>query len=207
MIPMERAIALVEQVLAREEAESPHTAAPPMVVRKTRRHALGWLVFAQSAAWVRTRDSRAVFLGVGPYLVDAVDGSVHTIGYVAYRMGEWEDDYRHRVKGRPRPAAPDDLGVVAARVLAAEGRVAAMRLLRKRATHLTLGQVREYVAALNRGEEPSEDLAERAAGPRGAVPLLPVTTVMGPADPPVRPQRRGAPAMSSSSARGERGTT
>ncbi|MFF3558549.1 YrhB domain-containing protein [Streptomyces sp. NPDC002574] len=185
MIPIEWAIALVEQVLAREEAESPHAAAHPMVVWKTQRHGLGWLVFAQSAAWVRTRDSRDMFLGVGPYLVDAVDGSVHTIHSVAYLMGEWEDDYRHRVKGLPRPAAPDDLRVAVARVLAADGRVAAMRLLRRRATLLPLSQVREYVAALSRGEEPPEDLSERAAGPREAVPFLPVSTVAGPSVPPV----------------------
>ncbi|WP_443081132.1 YrhB domain-containing protein [Streptomyces sp. PmtA] len=106
MIPMERAIALVEQVMAREEADSPRAEAHPMVAWKAERHALGWLVFVQSPVWVRTRDSRDMLLGVGPYLVDAGDGSVHTINVVAYRMDEWGDDCRYRVQGLPRPGAP-----------------------------------------------------------------------------------------------------
>ncbi|MFJ3926828.1 YrhB domain-containing protein [Streptomyces sp. NPDC090022] len=183
MIPMERAIALVEQVLAREDARSPHVEALPVVVWKTERHALGWLVFVQSPQWVRSRDSMDMLVGIGPYLVDGDDGSVHTIYVVAYAMDDWEDDYRYRVKGPPRPGDPEALPVAVARVLAAEGRVAAMRLLRKRAQLLTLNQAREYVASVSRGEEPPEELAEIAAGPREAVLVPPITTVAGPASP------------------------
>ncbi|MFI1028288.1 hypothetical protein [Streptomyces sp. NPDC020951] len=126
-----------------------------------------------------------MLVGVGPYLVDSDDGSVHTICVVAYAVDAWEDDYRYRVKGLPRPGVHDALPVAVAGALTAEGRVAAMHLLRKRAAPHLLRQALEYVATISRGEEPLEELAEPAAGPREAVLVLPITTVSGPASPPV----------------------
>ncbi|SNY46074.1 hypothetical protein [Paractinoplanes atraurantiacus] len=67
--------------------------------------------------------------------------------------------YQEHVKGiKP----PDPLLDAVREVLAADGAVAAMRHLRKRAPLLGLAEVKTYVEALRAGRAPDEELAERA---------------------------------------------
>lgn len=78
-----------------------------MAVVRVEEHELVWIVSWQSEEFVRTRNSRYMLVGNGPYLVDRVDGGLHQIGVVCAKTGEWETDYRARVRGLPVRTAVD----------------------------------------------------------------------------------------------------
>ncbi|MFE1956772.1 YrhB domain-containing protein [Streptomyces sp. NPDC059479] len=168
VVARERAIELVERVLEPSEG-----------IWRVEAHALGWLVRCQSRKWIETRDDRDLYIGAGPYLVDGEDGSVHMIHVVAAQGDEWEAEYRHQVRGLPRP---DPLAAEISRVLRTSGRVAAMSQLRSMAGAglLTLSQAKEYVTALGRGEPPPAELAALAAGPPDTVPFPAFWRISGP---------------------------
>ncbi|MFD8969349.1 YrhB domain-containing protein [Streptomyces sp. NPDC059568] len=165
-VARERAVELVERVLEPSEG-----------IWRVEAHALGWLVRCQSRKWIDTRDYRDLYIGGGPYLVDGEDGSVHMIHVVAARGDEWEAEYRHQVRGLPRP---DPLAAEISRVLRTNGRVAAMSQLRSVAGFLTLSQAKEYVTALGRGEAPPAELAALAAGPPDTVLFPAFWRISGP---------------------------
>lgn len=101
-IDREYAVRLVEAQLARD--------VPPMsLVVGVREHELVWIVSYQSAEYVRTGDPSRMLAGGGPYLVDRVDGGLHSIGVVSAKVGIGEDDYRRGVRGMALRTSVDDL--------------------------------------------------------------------------------------------------
>ncbi|MEW1693813.1 YrhB domain-containing protein [Streptomyces sp. NPDC091265] len=160
MISKERAVELVEQALLRECQDCPlsQDAVPPEVVSGVARHEFGWLVSTQSRARLETGDSRHLIVGGGPILVDGEDGSVYMIPIVTFKMDNWQDEYRRRFKGHAPSDAKASISAYVAQILAAEGRLAALRALRQQAPTLDLKQALTYVSALEGGDAPSREL-------------------------------------------------
>ncbi|MGW3735473.1 YrhB domain-containing protein [Streptomyces sp. NPDC005148] len=160
MIPKERAVELVEQALLREHQEHPlsQDAVPPEVVSGVVRHEFGWLVSTQSRAWLETGGSGHLIVGGGPILVDGEDGSVYMIPIVTFKMDNWQDEYRRRFRGHTASDTKAPLSARVAQILAAEGRLAALRALRQHAPALDLKQALTYVSALECGDGPARDL-------------------------------------------------
>jgi hypothetical protein len=76
---------------------------PRMVIIDVRPHRLGWLISSQSERYVRTREFIDMVVGHGPFLVDGVDGSLHTVHATAdLEGGEWIEDYLEQVRGLER---------------------------------------------------------------------------------------------------------
>ncbi|MGW0655761.1 YrhB domain-containing protein, partial [Streptomyces umbrinus] len=113
MISKERAVELVESLLAAERL----TWAGPvreLAVYGVEEHAVGWLVFWNSAEYARTRDLRDNLVGNGPYLVDRYDGSIHHIPSTTWvprfpgpaRAGRGATTPAHSRVVRRRPGSP-----------------------------------------------------------------------------------------------------
>ncbi|MFJ3659293.1 hypothetical protein ACIPPM_02360 [Streptomyces sp. NPDC090119] len=83
-------------------------------------------------------------------------GGLHSVGVVSARPGEWEADYRVRIRGEVVRTAMDDLHDEVRAALAERGRIHAMHLLRQRVPALAHGQVVAYVTGLGQGEAPAE---------------------------------------------------
>ncbi|WP_125677240.1 YrhB domain-containing protein [Amycolatopsis sp. WAC 04182] len=67
---------------------------PEMVITKVSPHRLGWVVFSQSERYLRTGEITDAVVGHGPFLVDAVDGSLHGLHATAdLEQGEWIEQY------------------------------------------------------------------------------------------------------------------
>ncbi|WP_405526638.1 YrhB family protein [Streptomyces avidinii] len=171
----DEAVGAVEAWLARERllALGAHRWTPDVQVSGTEEHPLGRLVFCQSAEYIRTRDPEHMLVGLGPILVDAVDGSLHLIPVTTYGSGVWQDLYRHDVKGLPRP---DPVASLVSSVLDAQGTVAALREVRRHASGMSIGQAREYVGALAAHQTPSAELIALTRQPE-VCPPLPITTL------------------------------
>ncbi len=92
MIDREFALRLVEAQL---ERESPGQ----LLVAHVEEHELAWIVSYQSAEYVRTGDPSHLLVGNGPFLVDRMDGGLHSIGVVSAVTRAWESDYRTRIRG------------------------------------------------------------------------------------------------------------
>lgn len=76
MITAEQARRIVEIHLARMPAEDDITA----VVISITEHRFGWEFHYQSSTWARTRQTRDLWVGTGPIVVDRRDGSLHELG-------------------------------------------------------------------------------------------------------------------------------
>ncbi|MFE0464033.1 YrhB domain-containing protein [Kitasatospora sp. NPDC058965] len=174
-VPREAAIGLVEAWLARERVLAVGACrwSQKVVVSGVEEHPPGWLVFCQSAAYLRTRNPEHLLAGVGPLLVDASDGSLHLIPRATYETGEWQDLYRYDVKGEVRP---DPVVTLVGSVLETRGPVAALRELRRNAPGMSIGQARAYVAALASRQTPGVELTALTRPPE-ASPTLPLTTL------------------------------
>lgn len=149
-----------------------------LVVSGAEEHELVWIVYYQSAEYLRTGDLSHILGGNGPYLVDRVDGGLHQIGPVSAATGAWEADYRSRIRKMPVRTAVDDLHDEIRQTAAAQGRIIAMHLLRQRSPELTHGEVVEYVTALQTGPAPPHlvDAVTRALVP-ALDPVLAVCTI------------------------------
>ncbi|MGP3975881.1 YrhB domain-containing protein [Streptomyces sp. 8N114] len=141
MIEREFAVRLVQEHLDREGARK-------LVVTHAEEHELVWIVYYQVPEYVRTGDSRYLLGGNGPYLVDRLDGGLHQIGPVDAVTGDWEADYRSRIRGRPTPGPVEELHEEIRKTAAACGRTSAMRLLRQRIPAFASVEAAKYVAAL-----------------------------------------------------------
>ncbi|RZU23512.1 immunity protein 35 of polymorphic toxin system [Streptomyces sp. BK239] len=146
-----------------------------MAVVDVEEHELVWIVSWQSEDFVRTRNSKYMLVGNGSYLVDRVDGGLHQIGVVSAVTGEWEADYRARIRGLPVRTAVDDLHDALRGVAATRGRMHAVRTLRQRLPMLSPAEAIEYVSALLDGDVPARLVA--VATKELVEPLNPVLAV------------------------------
>ncbi|MER6620965.1 YrhB domain-containing protein [Streptomyces sp. NPDC000931] len=105
MIEREAAVRTVEEQLERDYQRwrAVNADAVRMAVTRVEEHELVWIVSWQSEDFVRTRNSKYALIGNGPYPVDRVDGGLHRIGVVSSATGEWEADYRARIRGLSGP--------------------------------------------------------------------------------------------------------
>lgn len=177
VIEREAAVRAVEEQLRRDyqqwRAVSPD--AVRMAVVRVKEHELVWIVSWQSEDFVRTRDSSVALIGNGPYLIDRIDGGLHQIGVVSAVTGEWEADYRARIRGLPVRTAVDDLHDALRVGVATRGRMHAVRTLRQRLPVLSPAQAIEYVSALLEGDAPAGLVA--LAAKELVMPLNPVLAV------------------------------
>ncbi|WP_438490124.1 YrhB domain-containing protein [Streptomyces sp. S186] len=171
MIDREFAVRLVEAQL---ERESPGR----LLVAHVEEHELAWIVYYQSAEYVRTGDPSRLLVGNGPYLVDRVDGGLHSIGVASAITGAWEADYRTRIRKTATRTAVDDLHDEIRQTTATHGRIFAMRVLRQKVPALAPAEVVEYVNALQSGSAPPPlvAIATKALVPEPA-PVLSVHTI------------------------------
>jgi hypothetical protein len=176
VIAKERAVELVEALLVTERQAQP--ALPELAVSGVEEHALGWLVFWQSADYLRSRDIGRMLVGHGPYLVDGQDGSIHHIPVTTYVGADWEKLYLEQIRGiKP----PDPLPSAVREVALRDGSLAALRFVRQELPHLSLQEVKAYVDAVRHGGEPAEELTRRIPErPRRIV--FPIDTLAGPAN-------------------------
>ncbi|SHM23782.1 Immunity protein 35 [Streptomyces yunnanensis] len=177
VIEQEAAVRIVEDELDREHqrwsamgVESIRT-----IVMHVEEHELVWKVYVQSEEYVRTRHSTAMLVGLGPYLVDRIDGGLHQIGVLSEIGGEWEADYRTRIRGMPVRTAVDDLDEEITEIATAQGRLPSVRALRRKLPKLPPAQALHYVNALLDGTAPPHLTA--LATEQLVEPIDPVLTV------------------------------
>ncbi|MFD9435720.1 YrhB domain-containing protein [Streptomyces sp. NPDC060002] len=111
MIEREAAVQAVEDQLERDYQQwrAAGVDAMRMAMVDVEEHELVWIVSWTSEEFVRTRNPEFMLAGNGPYLVDRVDGGLHRVGAISAVTGEWEADYRARIRGLPVRTAVDDL--------------------------------------------------------------------------------------------------
>ncbi|MGV9278334.1 YrhB domain-containing protein [Streptomyces griseosporeus] len=166
MIERDEAVRIVEEQLERDfRLAEPFGRWTPvrMAVAGVERHELVWIVYWTSEEYLRTRNPDLMLGGNGPYLVDRVDGSLHQIGVVSAVCGDWETEYRVRVRGEAVRAAVDDLHDEIRALAGAEGRLSALRVLRRKVPALSPAQASAYVTALRDGDVPAPLVAVAAA--------------------------------------------
>jgi hypothetical protein len=171
VITRQRAVELAEALLAEQRGQQPTL--PELAVCGVREHVFGWLVYWQSADYLRSRDSGKMLIGHGPYLVDGEDGSIHHIPVTVFD-GTWEEPYLEHVRG-VKP--PDPLLTTIQDMVSRDGAMAALRHLRKQAPQLGLQDAKRYIDAVRNGDLPAEDLLSRTSPPS----VLPIETLTGPA--------------------------
>jgi hypothetical protein len=183
VISEERAVELIESVLARELSTWPWTgpASTPDIYH-VRECAVGWLVFWRSAEQARARDIGGSFVG-GHYLVDRHDGSIHDVPAVRWEDedegmedGGREEQYLLQTRGIRRP---DPLASAVRALVRSAGVVAAMSHLRQQAPRLSLQDARACVASVRDGAEPPDEPAGLTRK-EPKWPLLPIETLAGP---------------------------
>jgi hypothetical protein len=180
VIGRETAVRIVEEELDRVYRKSAALGVDPVrtTVLGVTPHELVWKVHWQSEEYARTQDRAALLIGHGPYLVDRVDGSLHLIGAVSAVGGEWEADYRVRIRGLAVRTPVDDLHDGIREVTAALGRMRAARELRRRLPMLSPSQALAYVGGLTHGDAPARLVAVAVEALVEPVdPVLAVTTV------------------------------
>ncbi|GAA3720337.1 hypothetical protein GCM10022224_102900 [Nonomuraea antimicrobica] len=192
MIDREHAVRLIEELLRADRGTvDGHGQVSPLAITRVTEHRLGWIVSYQSQIYLRSGSTSDLLAGNGPYLVDRRDGSIHLIPVTDYVAGLWEEDYEQRIKpigsveNDPHRDIPFATEVRAA---LGDSRVAAIRLLRRRAPILNMTQASDYVAAIGTGERPAAELIELVRPPEPFSPRLGITTITGPllsaTDPP-----------------------
>ncbi|MFI2371704.1 YrhB domain-containing protein [Streptomyces sp. NPDC018833] len=180
MIEREVAVRIVEEELDRkyEKWSAAGVASMRMSVVHVEEHELVWIIDWQSEEFVRTRNPEAMLAGNGPYLVDRIDGGLHQIGVVSAMGGEWEADYRVRIRGLAVRTAVDDLHDEVRAVAATHGRMQSVRTLRQRLPVLSPAQALAYLSALLDGDAPAHLVAvavEQLVEPIN--PVLAVATI------------------------------
>ncbi|WP_031094429.1 MULTISPECIES: YrhB domain-containing protein [unclassified Streptomyces] len=161
MIEREVAVRTVEEQLERDYQQwrAMSADAKRMAIVHVEEHELVWIVSWQSEEFVRTRKWEHSLVGNGPYLVDRVDGGLHSVGVVSAKTGQWEADYRARIRGLPARTAVDDLHDELCGVAATRGRMHAVRTLRQWLPMLSPAEAIEYVRALLDGDAPARLVA------------------------------------------------
>lgn len=177
MIEQETAVQTVEEQLERDYQQWRALGVDTVrtAVTRVEQHELVWIVFWQSEEFIRTQNPRSMLVGHGPYLVDRADGSLHQISVPAALGGEWEADYRARIRGLPVRTAVDDLHDALRETAATHGRMSAVRALRQKLPALSPAEALEYVKALLAGDAPARLVA--VAATQLVEPLNPVLAV------------------------------
>ncbi|WP_405014423.1 hypothetical protein [Kitasatospora sp. NBC_01539] len=177
MIPEERAVELVESLLADQRLAWPRKGpVPDLVVRHVEEFAVGWLVRWSTAACDRPGAEHRGVMGGSHYLVDRHDGSIHHVPAAWWQDEGRQEDYLLQTRGTRPPDPP----AASVRALAhSAGLVAAMSHLRKQAPRLSPQQARAYVTTVRTGAEPPEEPANLTRRVRTSPPL-PVETLTGP---------------------------
>ncbi|MFE9456635.1 YrhB domain-containing protein [Streptomyces californicus] len=177
MVDREFAVGVVEAQLERDYQRwrAVDEVALRMAVVDVEEHELVWIVHWTSEVFARTGDPEFMLAGNGPYLVDRVDGGLHSIGGASAATGAWEDDYRGRIRGLPVRTAVDDLHDALRDAASARGRLHAVRTLRQRLPVLSPADALAYVSALLEGEAPAHLVA--VATGQLVEPLNPVYAV------------------------------
>lgn len=111
VIEREAAVRIAEEELDREYQKWSAAGVDSIctAVVHVEEHELVWIIYWQSVEFMRTRNPSAMLIGNGPYLVDRTDGGLHQIGVVSAKGGEWEADYRVRIRGLAVRTPVDDL--------------------------------------------------------------------------------------------------
>ncbi|MEV7119694.1 YrhB domain-containing protein [Kitasatospora griseola] len=177
MIEREAAVRIAEEQLEIDYLREPAGKRQRMVVLGVTEHELVWIVGWSTEEFARTRDRRYLVVGGGPYLVDRLDGSLHAIGAVSAMFGDWEDDYRSRIRGLPVRAV-DDLHRAVREAAATQGILPSVRALRRSVPVLPPVSALGYVRALQDGDAPAHLVAvvtRELVGPFN--PVLGVETV------------------------------
>ncbi|MFJ8431063.1 hypothetical protein ACIQ9P_07145 [Kitasatospora sp. NPDC094019] len=172
-ISREKAVELVSALLAENRGNGPELAV--IGINPT---PVGWVVAWNSARYALDPRTANLLVGGGPYLVDGDDGSVFRIPGETFRVYDWQAMFRERFKG----VGPPDALLESVRELAlSDGRLAALRLLRKEAPSLDIARAREYVGAVMEGREPP---AETLAATRKVESFspLPIERISGPVE-------------------------
>jgi hypothetical protein len=105
-----------------------------------------------------------LLVGNGPFLVDRVDGRLHSVGVVSAVNGAWESDYRTRIRGMTALTAVDDLHDELRQTKATRGRIFAMHVLRQKVPALAHAEAIAYVNALRSGSAPAHQTIGRTRG-------------------------------------------
>ncbi|MFG2712043.1 YrhB domain-containing protein [Streptomyces goshikiensis] len=167
VISKERAVELVESLLARERPTWAWARlVPNLAVYPVEERSVGWLAYWSSAEYARTPDRRSNLLG-GPYLVDREDGSIHFVPGTDWTE-DWEELYLWQVKGI---RAPDPLAAAVRHLADSAGTAAAMRHLRKRAPRIGVRDAKAYVTIVRDGSEPPRGAGGPHPRARSARPL------------------------------------
>lgn len=177
MVTRERAVALVEALLIRQQQDGQRLAdVPDVAVCDVTEHPLGWLVHWQSVAYVRSGDFSRMLVGHGPYLVDRKDGSIHHIPVTTFVTDQWEALYLQQVRGiKP----PDPLLIEVRALVQRAGSMAALRHVRQQAPRMALQDAKAYVDAVRDGADPSEHLTALTREDPNP-PLLAIETLAAP---------------------------
>jgi hypothetical protein len=177
VIEREAAVRAVEEQLERDYQRwrAAGAEALRMAVVDVEEHELVWIVSWTSEEFVRTRDPEFMLAGNGPYLVDRVDGGLHRVGVVSAMTGEWEDDYRARIRGLPVRTAVDELHDALRECATGRGRLHAAWTLRRKLPMFSPAEAIAYVSALLDGDAPARLVA--VATKELVEPLDPVLAV------------------------------
>ncbi|MFG3052384.1 YrhB domain-containing protein [Kitasatospora sp. NPDC048239] len=174
MISKERAVELVESLLARDRPTWGWARLiPALAVYAVEERSVGWLCYWTSAEGARDPALRGNLLG-GPFLVDREDGSIHFVPGSRW-TDDWEEDYLWQVRGL---RAPDPLAADVRHLADSVGTAAAMRHLRRQAPRMSVQEAKGYVAIVRDGSEPPEELASLTRKPNPD--LGPIETLAGP---------------------------
>ncbi|MCZ4119879.1 YrhB domain-containing protein [Streptomyces sp. H39-S7] len=160
MISREWAVELVERHLASDETRRLQ---PLPVIVGVERHVLGWLIVCQSPEFARTGDLRDAWVGDGSFLIDALDGSLHTVHKQFCNDDlEWQDQYREKVR---KEIPPSDLDTEVRRLTRLGHRRDAFTAVRNAGGGLNPADCLRYVDAITSGTEPPDDLVARLPHP------------------------------------------
>jgi hypothetical protein len=167
VITKARAVALVEALLVRK---------PELAIADVEQHSLGWLVSCQSAEYLRSRVWEKQLVGLGPYLVDGQDGSIHYIPITTFMNEDWAQMYREDIKGIK---LPDPLLDAVREITVRDGAMAGLRHLRRQTSALSVLEAKTYIDSVRDGSDPPAELALRAH-PRPERTAFPIETITGP---------------------------
>ncbi|MGV9264216.1 YrhB domain-containing protein [Kitasatospora sp. NPDC003701] len=174
-ISKDRAIELVEALLARRQEENP--VGPRMVIIGVNETAVGWLIARQSDEYRRNPIPMNMLVGHGPYLVDGDDGAIYEIPGETLRTSDWQTIFLQQFRGSRRP---DPILSSVRAILQSEGHVPAMRYLRRNAPSLGISEAKTYISAIQDGGDPPHELLQLTRE-ADSCPPLPIRRVTGPA--------------------------